>query len=124
MRSKAIAFEELGICSTYLIINEDLFLQRRTNNASDCFFVEAYFSLAHKSIEFNPEISKNKKKKIFCGFDKGKNSFPTVLIAQLSKFIDEASASKFESTIKMTDILEQALGIITKASELLYSRQY
>ena len=84
-----------------------------SNINNDSFFVEGYFSLAHKSIEFNTEISKSKRKKIFCGFDKGRNCFHTVLIAQLGKFID----CNFRSNIRIDDIMSHAFDIITKASD-------
>jgi len=86
-----------------------------SNINNDSFFVEGYFSLAHKSIEFNTEISKSKRKKIFCGFDKGRNCFHTVLIAQLGKFID----CNFRSNIRIDDIMSHAFDIITKASDLI-----
>lgn len=84
------------------------------------FFVEGYFSLVHKSIEFYSDISKSKRKKIFCGLDKGKNGFSTVLIAQLGKFIDGDSVS----TIRIDDIMKHALDIISKQESSLYSRQF
>lgn len=115
MRYKAIKFEKQGLCTTYLILNEDLLIKNAKTITKDCFFVEGYFSLVHKSIEFYSDISKSKRKKIFCGLDKGKNGFSTVLVAQLGKFIDGDSLS----TIRIDDIMKHALDIIIKARELI-----
>ena len=115
MRFKAIKFEKQGLCTTYLILNEDLLIKNAKTITKNCFFVEGYFSLVHKSIEFYSDISKSKRKKIFCGLDKGKNGFSTVLIAQLGKFIDGDSVS----TIRIDDIMKHALDIIIKAWELI-----
>ena len=93
MRYKAIKFEKQGLCTTYLILNENLLIKNAKTITKDCY------------------ISKSKRKKIFCGLDKGKNGFSTVLIAQLGKFIDGDSVS----TIRIDDIMKHALDIVIKA---------
>jgi len=70
IRSKAIDFEKRNACRTYLVFNNTDLI--------------AYFTLSMKTLFFNDEVSKKKRKDIQ-GFTSEVSSVPVILIGQLSK---------------------------------------
>ena len=74
LHEKAIPFQQRKLCSTYLIVDEDAFRQGE-------IYIEAYFTLSHKSIVVPPDLSKQKVRTV-AGF-KDASSIHFVLIGQL-----------------------------------------
>ena len=69
----------LGVKDYDVILNEELFLEGKLK-------IEAYFTLTHKTLCVNEDMSKTKVKEID-GFKKTAKSLHFVLIGQLGKFV-------------------------------------
>lgn len=77
LNNKAIDSEERDISRTHLLFDEDRF-------SNGDYFVEGYFTLTIKNLEFVAEISNSTIKKLCGGYKKSDKSF--VLVAQLGKY--------------------------------------
>lgn len=107
LREKAVEFSDRGLCSVYLLLNEEQFNAGR-------LVIEAFFTLSHKSMSADTQsMSKSSIKKY--GGKKDAKTLDFVLIGQLGKYIDGAARSQ----IKGSEILDEAFGVIRQASELI-----
>lgn len=114
LHTKAKDFLERGLCSIYLILNEDYFLKNELK-------IEAYFTLSHKTLCVKNEMSKTKIKEID-GFKTAK-SLHFVLIGQLGKYILKNENGMFiRSEITSTEILDYAFEVIYTSSSLIPCR--
>ncbi len=114
LHTKAKEFLERNLCSVYLILNEDLFLQ-------DKLKIEAYFTLSHKTLCVNEDMSKTKIKEID-GFKTAK-SLHFVLIGQLGKYILKNEDDTYtRSEITSKEILDYAFEVIYASSDLIPCR--
>ena len=112
LNSKALEFIKRGLCSVYLIVNEQAFDKGYIQ-------IEAYFTLSHKTLI--PEgISKNKIKTV-SGFN-NTTSIHFVLIGQLGKYIQKTNDNIISSKITGKEILDYAFDIIRTASDLIPCR--
>lgn len=113
LREKAVQYEERGWCSVYLLMNEEFLSQKK-------FKVEAYFTLSHKSVYLQDDISGNMRRQV--GRFKEDTNIHFVLIGQLGKhiYIDEnCTTNNHISEISANEILDRAFEIIGKAHELI-----
>ncbi len=114
LNTKAIDFEKRGWASTYLLLNEE-------KMAKSQLLVEGYFSLTHKAVKFNSEVSKSKRSQITG--DKLSSDHSFVLIGQLGKRIVDLGDEKYdESDLTASELLGDALTIIEKSSEYIICR--
>ncbi|MCM1048987.1 MAG: hypothetical protein NC433_11260 [Clostridiales bacterium] len=114
LHTKAIEFEKRGYCTVYLILDEEAFENGKLS-------IQAYFTLSHKSIEINPEVSRTVRSKIASRREAELVHF--VLIGQLGKYIEKDDVGEYHSTeISATDILNDAFDIIQKASDIIVCR--
>lgn len=111
LQNKAIDFLSRGLCSVYLIPDEDKFLQNEIS-------IVAYFTLSHKALCVPEKISKSKIQKI--GGFKTANSLHFVLIGQLGKYISKnADGTYIRSPITSKEILDYAFEVINASSNLI-----
>lgn len=111
LSNKAIEFLRRGLCSVYLILNEEMFLQGK-------LFVEAYFTLSHKTLCVEDGMSKTKVKEID-GFKTAK-ALHFVLIGQLGKYIQKKEDGTYiRSHITSKEILDYAFEVIYASSALI-----
>lgn len=114
LHNKATEFEKRGFCTVYLILDADAF---EKGNIS----VQAYFTLSHKSIQIDENVSKTVRKRIAASKDADITHF--VLIGQLGKYIAETGNGEYYQTeVSSTDILDDAFEIIRKANEMIACR--
>lgn len=114
LHDKAIDFEKRGYCTVYLILDESAF------NRGD-ISVQAYFTLSHKSIGINPDVSKSVRGKIATHREADFAHF--VLIGQLGKYIGEnEDGCHIETEVTSSDILSDAFDMIQKASDIIVCR--
>ncbi len=114
INNKALDFEKRGWASTYLLMNTKDFEEGVLN-------IEGYFSLTHKAVIFNLEVSGSTRNKL-AGTKKAESqSF--VLIGQLGKHIDLKEDGTCEvSELTAKELLDDAMGIIGKSSEYIICR--
>lgn len=116
LRQKAIQFEERGWCRVYLMMNKEELSKRK-------FKVEAYFTLSHKSVILQEDVSGTKRREV--GYSKTDTNIHFVLIGHLGKkiYIDEENPSNnFYSDVSSKEILDRAFEVIGKAHELISCR--
>ena len=96
---KAIEFVDRGLCSVYLLLNEELF-------NDGVLQIEAYFTLSHKSLIASLQsISKSQIRK-YGGFASAQ-VLPFVLIGQLGKYITyDKKGNVFRSDVTGKQILD------------------
>lgn len=101
-----------GLCSIYLILNEDAFLRGQLQ-------IEAYFTLSHKSlVTDNASVSKSKIQK-YAGF-KTAQTLDFVLIGQLGKYVAASeNGMHYRSPVTGAEILDYAFEVIRSASSLI-----
>lgn len=109
LHSKAVDFIAKDICQVYLILDEDAF-------DSDIIKVEGYFTLSHRALRFNEDVSKTKRKNI-TGF-KDREITEFVLIGQIEKYI----SAERHSDLSLNEILAYAFEVIEAASSLIPCR--
>ncbi|MBO5370265.1 MAG: hypothetical protein J6B23_06275 [Clostridia bacterium] len=115
LHTKAEEYLKRKWCSIYLILNEELFLEGKLK-------IEAYFTLSHKILGVNEDISKTRVKEID-GFKKTVKSLHFVLIGQLGKFVsDNGDGTYTRSEITSKEILDYAFEVIYASSELIPCR--
>ena len=112
LRYKAIEFSDRGLRSVYLLLNGELF-------NSGKLFVEAYFTLSHKSlIADNSTMSKSAIKR-YGGFVTAK-PLDFVLIGQLGKYVVQEDRGVFSrSAVTGKEILDYAFEVIKTATSLI-----
>lgn len=111
LRFKAIEFSDRRLCSVYLLLNEELFNSHK-------LFIEAYFTLSHKSlIADNHTMSKSAIKR-YGGFVTAK-TLDFVLIGQLGKWIQEEGGTFSRSSITGKEVLDSAFEVIKAATSLI-----
>lgn len=111
LHTKAIEFEKRGFCTVYLILDEEAFENGKLS-------IQAYFTLSHKSIGINPEVSKTIRGKIAAHREAELVHF--VLIGQLGKYIDKDVEGNYHSAkISAKDILNDAFDMIQRASDII-----
>lgn len=114
LHTKAIEFEKRGYCTVYLILDEEAF-------ENGCLSIQAYFTLSHKSIGINPEVSRTVRGKIAA--HREAESVHFVLIGQLGKYIEKDDADKYHSAaLSAADILNDAFDMIHRASDIIVCR--
>jgi len=102
IKYKAVEFEKRNFCRTFLVFDDDANLI-------------AYYTLALKTLFFNADLSKNKRKQIQ-GFTADVSSVPVVLIGQLSK------NNTFSNKITGTELLDLCLNTVYKVHNLIGGR--
>lgn len=114
LHTKAKEYLERKWCNIYLILNEELFLE-------DKLKIEAYFTLSHKTLCVNEDMSKTKIREID-GF-KTASSLHFVLIGQLGKYILKNEDDTYtRSEITSKEILDYAFEVIYASSDLIPCR--
>lgn len=114
LHTNALYFLERGLCSVYLLLNEDAFLNGKLK-------IEAYFTLSHKTMCVTSEMTKTKVKEIN-GF-KTVESLHFVLIGQLGKYIIKNDDNVYmRSEITSKEILDHAFEVIYSSSNLIPCR--
>lgn len=114
LHDKAIEFEKRGYCTVYLVLEAEAF---KSGNIS----IQAYFTLSHKSIGFNSEVSRTVRGKVATHRDAEITHF--VLIGQLGKYIERIGQDEYyETEVSSTDILNDAFDMIQKASDIIVCR--
>lgn len=115
LHHKAIEFSDRGWCSVYLLLNEELF-------KSGKLFVEAYFTLSHKSLIANNNTMSKSAIKRYGGFVTAK-TLDFVLIGQLGKWVMQEESGAFSrSSVTGKEILDYAFEVIKTASSLITCR--
>lgn len=111
LHTKAIEFLERGLCSIYLLLNGELF-------ESGTLFVEAYFTLSHKSLIADESMSRSAIKRY--GRFATARTLDFVLIGQLGKWVIENDDGTYQrSSVTSTEILDLAFEVIRSASDLI-----
>lgn len=114
LNTKAISFEKRGWASTYLLLNEEALLSGEIK-------IEGYFSLTHKAVFFDTEVSKSTRNKISGHKETETHSF--VLIGQLGKsIIHNTDGSVTASELTSKNLLDDAFNIIRQSSEFIICR--
>lgn len=107
INEKAISFVEKEICQVYLILDEIQFNNNQIN-------IEAYFTLSHRALIFQDDVSKTTRRSITGFKDREVSEF--VLIGQLGKYMDTAGKT---SDISLDVILNYAFEVIQSSSLLI-----
>lgn len=113
LNNKAIDFEKRGLTTTYLLLNQDCF-------KDGVLKIEGYFSLTHKAVLFDKNVSGSLKNKLTGRKQSTIHSF--VLIGQLGKYIEQTDNNIVASELTSQDILNDALNIISKSSDYIVCR--
>ncbi len=114
LNTKAIDFEKRGWATTYLLLNQDEFDE-------GVLQVEGYFSLTHKAVIFDEDVSGSTRNKL-AGTKRAEcESF--VLIGQLGKYMEQRGDDEIiSSSLTSDELLRDALDTISKASDYIISR--
>ncbi len=111
LQTKALAFAERGWCHTYLLVQEDAFSQGE-------IIIEAYFTLSHKTMSIQDEMSGNKVK-LASGF-RTADSLHFVLIGQIGKRMQYGLSGEMQvSPLSMNQILEFVFEVVHLACALI-----
>ena len=114
LREDAIDFEKRGLATTYLLLNKSAL------NAGE-LKIDGYFSLTHKAVAFNEDVSKSKRGKVSGKKNSEMASF--ILIGQLAKYMEEIEEGKIESSeITGEELLNDAFQIISNCSDYIINR--
>ena len=112
LRCKAIEFLDRGLCSVYLLLDEERF-----NNGA--LFVEAYFTLSHKSLVADTATMSKSAIKRYGGFTTAR-TLDFVLIGQLGKWVIRNEDGTYQrSSVAGREILDLAFEVIQAASDLI-----
>lgn len=112
LHSKAIEFLDRGLCSVFLLLNGELF-----NNGE--LFIEAYFTLSHKSLVADEDTMSKSSIKKYGGFVTAK-TLDFVLIGQLGKrVVKNEDGTYHRSSVASKEILDLAFEVIRAASSLI-----
>lgn len=112
LHTKSIDFLNRELCSIYLLLNGELF-----NNG--VLFIEAYFTLSHKSLVADTDSMSKSAIKKYGGFVTAK-TLDFVLIGQLGKRIVRNDDGTYQrSSVTSKEILDLAFEVIRAASNLI-----
>lgn len=111
LNNKAITFELRGWASTYLCLSQEAL-------SHGVISIEGYFSLTHKAVVFDDDVSLSARKKI--AGTKGAETESFVLIGQLGKRISDEATSPVNLTAH--DLLSDAMMIISASSDYIVAR--
>lgn len=112
LHSKAIDFLDRGFCSVYLLLNKEMF-------DSGKLFVEAYFTLSHKSLIADTGTMSKSAIKRYGGLVTAK-TLNFVLIGQLGKWVIKNADDTYQrSSVTSGEILDLAFEVIYSASDLI-----
>ena len=114
LNKKAVNFERRGWATTYLLLSEVDFEQ-------GVLRIEGYFSLTHKAVLVNSDVSLSLRKKLTGVKQSTIESF--VLIGQLGKRIGYYSNGEYdESTINAEEIIDDAIAVIQMSSKYIINK--
>lgn len=114
LKEKAIDFEIRGWATTYLLLDQD------SLNAGE-IKIDGYFSLTHKAVAFNDDVSKSKRDKVSGNKDSEMSSF--ILIGQLAKYMEKTDEGEIKSSkITGKELLNDAFQIISNCSDYIINR--
>lgn len=111
LHMKALEYEKHGWCAVYLLLNEDKFEQGE-------IFVEAYFTLSHKSLIADRDKMSRSAITKYGGVSSAR-TLNFVLIGQLGKYIRETPNGYVRSLLSGHDILDYAFEVIYAAASLI-----
>lgn len=111
LRMKALDYERHGWCAVYLLLNEDKLEQGE-------IFIEAYFTLSHRSLIANPDKMSRSAITKYGGVSSAK-TLNFVLIGQLGKYIRKTPIGYVRSFLSEHDILDYAFEVIYAATGLI-----
>lgn len=80
LNEDAVTFEDRRWCSTYVMLDEEMFASRQE------LHIEGYFTLSNKVVRLQDGVSNNQRKKLNGGMAKAGNFIHAILIGQLGKF--------------------------------------
>ena len=113
LRTKALTFLERGLCSVYLLLDEQAFENGKLK-------IDAYFALSHKALI--PAFASKSHIKDASGF-KDSETVHFVLIGQLGKYMEKAEDGRVTAAdISGASILDCAFEIIRASSALIPCR--
>lgn len=113
LNTKAITFEKRGWATTYLLLSREEFDQ-------NILRVEGYFSLTHKAVIFDSDVSLSSRNRIAGNKRAQTESF--VLIGQLGKRMELIDGKICSSNLTATDLLDDAMSVIEHSSDYIVSR--
>lgn len=114
LNNKAIDFELRGWATTYLLLNSDDF-------DDGVLTVEGYFSLTHKAVIFDDDVSGSMRNRLTGTKRAESQSF--VLIGQLGKHMESLDdGSIAASDLTSQELLNDAIGVVSKASDYIICR--
>lgn len=106
LQEKSLDFEKRDLCRVYLILREEEFDKGH-------IYIEAYFTLSIRTLNFADGLSKTRIQKI-SGF-RDKKSMPFVLLGQIGKYI----SSDYTSNITLSEILNYAYEVINSIDKMI-----
>ena len=114
LNKKAVDSERRGWATTYLLLSDVDFEQ-------GVLRIEGYFSLTHKAVLFNSDVSLSLRKKLTGVKQSTIESF--VLIGQLGKRIGYYSNGEYdESAINAEEIIDDAIAVIQMSSKYIINK--
>jgi len=105
LQSKALSFDKRNVSRTYLLVEEDAFVQGR-------LIIAAYYTIAIKTLILGHNVSKRMVKEID-GFSKEVDSVSAILIGQLGK--DKLHGSALRGADILADAVDLAYQIYSLA---------
>lgn len=112
LHNKSINFLERKWCSTYLLLNEEKFLNGE-------LVVEAYFTLSNKVVTVDDSLSGNTIKNI-TGL-KHSDFLQFILIGQIGKHIEHVE-NNIKSSITLDEILDTVYELVNIVTDIVPSR--
>lgn len=113
LNKKAINFEKRGLSTTYMLLNQECL-------KNGVLKIEGYFSLTHKAVLFDENVSGSLKNKLTGAKQSTMHSF--VLIGQLGKYMENIHDKVISSELTSQEILNDAINIISKSSDYITCR--
>lgn len=114
LNEDAVTFEDRRWCSTYVMLDEEMFASRQE------LHIEGYFTLSNKVVRLQDGVSNNQRKKLNGGMAKAGNFIHAILIGQLGKYIDEDE--KTISSLSANQLLDEAFELIGEVNERIATR--
>ena len=105
LQSKALEFDKRNVSRTYLLVDEDAFIQGR-------LIIAAYYTVAIKTLVLGKTVSKRMVKEID-GFSKEMDSVSAVLIGQLGK--DKLRGASLRGADILSDAVDLAYQVYSIA---------
>lgn len=114
LNEDAVTFEDRRWCSTYVMLDEEMFASHQE------LHIEGYFTLSNKVVRLQDGVSNNQRKKLNGGTAKAGNFIHAILIGQLGKYIDEDE--KTISSLSANQLLDEAFELIGEVNERIATR--